>query len=354
MDHAKTGPILRAARPMDYRIIPVTLYPMTETQALATRTESAAPAAAADRDAVLAETVAGWLLERPSANTRKAYRGDLARFVDYLAAAGVHPLEATRTHAAAWAESMRQTVDESGARTVSESTIARRLSVVSSMYGHAVSTGALGMNPLAAMKRPARAVDEDRIVWLDTPAMRRFLAAAAAAPGKQATRNHALLAVMLTTGARTTEVLAADVADLGTTGGHRVLYVTRKGGKRQALPLAPWVAGLVDAYVDGRAAGPLFATTGRGGTYGRMDEPSLLRLVRRTGAAAGLANAEQLHPHSLRHSAITGALEAGGSLRDVQAMAGHADPRTTERYDRMRGRLDKSPVYALAAALAVD
>ncbi len=51
-------------------------------------------------------------------------------------------------------------------------------------------------------------------------------------------------------------------------------------------------------------------------------------------------------------SAITGALEARGSLRDVQAMAGHANSRTTERYDRMRGRLDKAPVYALGAVLA--
>jgi integrase/recombinase XerD len=162
------------------------------------------------------------------------------------------------------------------------------------------------------------------------------------------------LAVMLTTGARTTEVLAVDVADLGATGGHRVLKVTRKGGKRQSLPLVPWVGELVDAYLAGRTDGPLFATTARDGGYGRMDEPSLLRLVRRTGAAAGLENAEQLHPHSLRHSAITGALEAGGTLRDVQAMAGHADPRTTERYDRMRGRLDKSPIYLLGAALAED
>jgi len=332
---------------------------MTETQLPAPRAGSTAlSTTGADPDALLAEAVAGWLLERPSENTRKAYRADFRRYVDYLAAAGVHPLAATRTHAAAWAESMRQDVDQDGARCVSESTIARRLSVVSSLYSHAADVGAIAANPIAKMRRPKRTTDEDTIVWLDTPQMRAFLAAAAAAPGKQGTRNHALLAVMLTTGARTTEALAADVADLGSTGGHRVLTVTRKGGKRQSLPLAPWVAALVDAYLGrtdeqpGRTTGPLFATTARDGGLGRMDEPSLLRLVRRTAAAAGLPNAEQLHPHSLRHSAITGALEAGGSLRDVQAMAGHADPRTTERYDRMRGRLDKSPVYALAAALA--
>ncbi|MCQ4045652.1 tyrosine-type recombinase/integrase [Streptantibioticus rubrisoli] len=80
-----------------------------------------------------------------------------------------------------------------------------------------------------------------------------------------------------------------------------------------------------------------------------MDEPALWRLMKRLAGKASLPKAliADLHPHSLRHSAITGALEADGSLRDVQAMAGHADSRTTERYDRMRGRLDKSLVYAL-------
>ena len=327
---------------------------MTQNAELATTTGTTlATAAAMSRDETFRETVAGWLLERPSVNTRKAYAKDFALMADFLTAHGVHPFDATRPQIAMWAESMRQVLTEDGARRISESTIARRLAVASSFYAHGVSTDAIGANPVKDMKRPKRTIDEDGIVWLDTAQMKAFLSAAATTgTGPQRARNHALLAVMLTTGARTSEVLSADVASLGHTGGHRVLYVTRKGGKRQALPLAPWVGRLVDEYLAGRAEGPLFATNARGGGYGYMDEPALLRLVRRIGAAAGIPNAEKLHPHSLRHSAVTGALEAGGSLRDVQAMAGHADPRTTERYDRMRGRLDKSPVYALAAALA--
>jgi integrase len=192
------------------------------------------------------------------------------------------------------------------------------------------------------------AVDEDSAVWLNKVEMKSFLTASAL-HGKRA---HALAALMLTTGARVSEVLAADVDDLGHTGGHRVLTVTRKGGRKQNLPIAPWVGRVVDEWLDGRIEGPLFATSARAGGHGRLDQPAAFRLIRKLAAAAGLPNAEQLHPHSLRHSAITGALEEGASLRDVQAMAGHADPRTTERYDRMRGRLDASPVYALAAALA--
>ena len=37
-------------------------------------------------------------------------------------------------------------------------------------------------------------------------------------------------------------------------------------------------------------------------------------------------------PHSLRHAAITNALDAGVPLRDAQILARHADPRTTEHY----------------------
>jgi len=61
---------------------------------------------------------------------------------------------------------------------------------------------------------------------------------------------------------------------------------------------------------------------------------------------------KHITPHSLRHACATLALDAGAELRDVQDLLGHADPRTTRRYDRARNRLDRSPAYAVAAALA--
>ena len=42
---------------------------------------------------------------------------------------------------------------------------------------------------------------------------------------------------------------------------------------------------------------------------------------------------KHISPHSLRHSFITAALDAGVPLRDVQIAARHADPRTTTGYD---------------------
>ena len=133
----------------------------------------------------------------------------------------------------------------------------------------------LDANPVAKMKRPKVAADDDGAVWLDKAQMKAFLAAVA----RHSPRANALAAVMLTTGARVSEVLAADVDDLGHTGGHRVLTVTRKGDRRQNLPIAPWVGRIVDDWLDGRVQ-PLFATRARGGGHGRLDQPTAFRLIR--------------------------------------------------------------------------
>ena len=44
--------------------------------------------------------------------------------------------------------------------------------------------------------------------------------------------------------------------------------------------------------------------------------------------------------------------DAGVPLRDVQEAASHADPRTTMRYDRARGSLDRHATYIVAAYIA--
>ncbi|HEX6360865.1 tyrosine-type recombinase/integrase [Actinophytocola sp.] len=140
--------------------------------------------------------------------------------------------------------------------------------------------------------------------------------------------------------------------------GHRVLTVVRKGGKKVKVPLTPAAWAAVEAYLVDRAAragladwraleGPLLATA----VGGRLRQSHLWELVRRLAKAAGIEVWDQLSPHSLRHTGITLALDAGASLRDVQD-AGHKDPRTTRRYDRSRDNLDRNAAYTVAAYLA--
>jgi integrase len=54
----------------------------------------------------------------------------------------------------------------------------------------------------------------------------------------------------------------------------------------------------------------------------------------------------------LRHAFATAARAEGVPLEDVQDAMGHADPRTTRRYDRDRHNLDRDPAYMIAAARA--
>ena len=81
-----------------------------------------------------------------------------------------------------------------------------------------------------------------------------------------------------------------------------------------------------------------------------MDRGAADRIVKRLARRAGIG--KQISPHSLRHTFITLALDAGVALRDVQEAASHADPRTTMRYDRGRQSLDRHATYIVAAFVA--
>ncbi len=201
--------------------------------------------------------------------------------------------------------------------------------------------------------------DYTATIGLDREQARALVAAADADRGPQALRTAAVIRLLLHNALRVDEACAADVADLGADTGHRVLRVTRKGARRAKVPLTPATAAALDAYLADRArraglagprqlAGPLLATA----TGGRLRQGHLWELVRRLARAAGIEAWDRLSPHCLRHSAITLALDAGASLRDVQDYAGHKDPRTTRRYDHARDSLDRNAAYAVAAYLA--
>lgn len=81
-----------------------------------------------------------------------------------------------------------------------------------------------------------------------------------------------------------------------------------------------------------------------------VDRRDCYRMVARIAKVAGIPR--HISPHSLRHAAITNALDAGVPLCDAQILARHADPRTTEHYDRARGNLDRHGVHFLTAYVA--
>ena len=230
---------------------------------------------------------------------------------------------------------------ESGTSAAPPSPGPRRLCTIAGFYKYAVEEELLDHSPAAHVRRP-RLDYESHATALD----RNELGALLVAAGLGHPAEHALISLLALNGLRVSEATGANIEALGVERGHRTLVITRKGGKVVTIPLAPRTARAIDLAVGERSEGPVFlASDGR-----RLDRHSAARIVRRAACRAGITKA--VGPHTLRHAFITAALDAGVPLRDVQEAASPADPRTTMRYDRARGSLDRLATYIVAAYLA--
>jgi integrase/recombinase XerD len=297
----------------------------------------------------LGQLVAGWLLGYGSVHTRRAYARDLTGWVRWCGELEVDPLSADRVHVDAWARHLTEQLQ------LAPATVARRLAAVSAFYRWCVLEQHLPTNPAVHVRRPDVDPDASTTLGLTAAQARALLTAAA----EHSPRMHALVALLLVDGLRISEALALHVGHVvDVDRGHRVATLRRKGGRTARVALPPLVADAIDTYLADRATtagaavdklgGPLFVT--RTGARWRPGNAAraLTALARRTG----IPGAARVTPHALRHAAITLALDAGVPLHEVQDFAGHRDPRSTRRYDRARGRLDRHASYTLATHLA--
>ena len=301
-----------------------------------------------------ARLVAGWLLGYNSPHTRRAYTRDLTGWARWCAHLEVDPRLAGRVHVDAWARHLTEQLR------LAPATVARRLAAVSAFYRWCVLEQHLVANPAVHVRRPDVDPDASTTLGLSGEQARALLHAAE----EHSPRMRALVALLLVDGLRISEALALDIADVqGVDRGHRVVELTRKGGRRDRAALPPLVADAVDTYLTHRTAhddaagtslggpgpaGPLFVTR----TGARWRPGNAARALTSLATLAGIPGANRVTPHALRHAAITIALDAGVPLHDVQDFAGHRDPRSTRRYDRARGRLDRHASYTLARQLA--
>jgi integrase/recombinase XerD len=141
--------------------------------------------------------------------------------------------------------------------------------------------------------------------------------------------HHGALAHLLGTNAlRASEAAAVRIEDYTETlRGHRVLHLVGKGNKPATMPLTVPVLRVLEACRGQRTEGPLILRPVSGKPIDRRD---CYRMVSRIAKAAGIPR--HISPHSLRHAAITNALDAGVPLRDAQILAAtptHAPPSTT-------------------------
>lgn len=280
------------------------------------------------------QAIAGFLAGY-SGTTLEAYRLDLRQWLGWIDSAGLDPFDVERAHIelyARWCES------EGKAR----ATIGRRLSTICGFYRYCSQERLIDRDPSAHVRRPKQDY-ESTTLGLDRNELGAFLVQAGLSGG----RDHALACLLALNGLRISEALNADIDNLDVNRGHRTLFIRRKGHKTATIPLSPRTARSIDLYIGERESGPIFLN--HDGTA-RLDRHASARIVRRLAKRAGID--KRISPHSLRHSFITAALDAGVPLRDVQEAASHADPRTTMRYDRGRGSLDRHATYIVSTFVA--
>ena len=266
--------------------------------------------------------------------TREAYALDLRQYATWCQQQHLRLFQARRADIECFARDLE-------ARGRARATITRRLCTIAGFYKYAVEEDLLDHSPAAHVRRP-RLDYESHATGLD----RNELGALLVAAGLGQPAEHALISLLALNGLRVSEATGANIEALGVERGHRTLVITRKGGKVVTIPLAPRTARAIDLAVGERSDGPIFlAADSR-----RLDRHGAARIVRRAARRAGIT--KPVGPHTLRHAFITAALDAGVPLRDVQEAASHADPRTTMRYDRARGSLDRHATYIVAAYLA--
>jgi integrase/recombinase XerD len=293
-----------------------------------------------------------WLRNRRlSEHTRGAYRRDIAGWLAWCAARELAPLRASFLDVNAYGRDLEATVDPRSGRPLTPATVARKLSALSSWYDFLTKLRAVEANPVAGADRPKVARDHSSTVGLTPEEVDALLAAADADTGPHAARNRAAVALLADLGLRVGELVSLDLDDIGYERGHRSVRFTGKGGQPRRRALTPGTSAALDAYLElrpGPPRGAVFLTA----SGARLDRHAVFRLVRRLARQAGIPAWAKLSPHSLRHAFATTARAEGVPLEDVQDAMGHADPRTTRRYDRDRHNLDRDPAYTIWAARA--
>ena len=278
-----------------------------------------------------------WLTGR-SAQTIKAYRGDLRHFANWTRSPspGVAVAELLRLAPAQANGTALLYRNDQVDRGEAPATIARHLAALRSLVTLARTLGlvtwALEIHaPRPEPRRDTRGPDRDE-------RRRLWKALASLGDGPRARRDRAAIALCFDLALRRMEVLGLDLAHVDLAG--KTISIRGKGRKeRQSLTLPPATVRTIGEWIEARGLepGPLFVRLDRGvagGNLGRLTGEGLARAVAAVGRKAKLPR--PLHPHMLRHSAITAALDAGNDVRKVRLFSRHGRIETVIRYDDAR------------------
>ncbi|KIC41246.1 recombinase XerC [Ruegeria sp. ANG-R] len=262
-----------------------------------------------------------------SENTLNAYRGDVTEFLSFMTLhhnerQGLAALERiTVSDMRAWMADQRNS--DVGARS-----LARKLSAVKTFYRWLAERE--GFEPTAVLstrapkftKKLPRPLAEDAArAMIDTVEMQ-------SSSDWVAARDVAVVTLLYGCGLRISEALSLTGADAPLPD---TLRISGKGDKERIVPVLPTARSAVDRYVrlcphPKSADAALF----RGVRGGPLNPGIIQAVVAKARMQLGLPATAT--PHAMRHSFATHLLSAGGDLRAIQELLGHASLSTTQTY----------------------
>ncbi len=273
-----------------------------------------------------------WLAELASVagrseNTVAAYRLDARGFLEFIQdyegeALGVDAIARLDTR------TMRAWMAHERGRGLSARSLARALSAVKGFVAWMAERD--GFDPTDVLMRRAPRSRARLPRPLEKDSARSLLEAV----GKHsrtpwvALRDHAVALLLYGCGLRISEALGLQGADLPL---GETLRIRGKGRKERLVPVVPVARQAVAAYVDAcpfEIGGnePVFRGV-RGGALSPRQVQKLMATVR-----TQLGLPPSATPHAMRHSFATHLLDAGGDLRTIQDLLGHASLSTTQAY----------------------
>jgi integrase/recombinase XerC len=269
---------------------------------------------------------------RVSPHTLAAYRRDVQRFLDFLAA---HLGDAPNLKKLAKLEprDVRAFMAARRAAGLSARSLMRALAAARSFARFLERGGKGKVAALTAVRAPK--IDKTLPKPLTISAAKRVTdielrAGETRAPWILA-RDAAVLGLLYGSGLRIAEALSLRRAAVPAPGQGDSITVTGKGNRARMVPVLPQVLQLVADYValyphDLPENGPLFVGAKAGPLRARIVQLAMARLR----GALGLPDSAT--PHALRHSFATHLLARGGDLRSIQELLGHASLSTTQIY----------------------
>lgn len=281
----------------------------------------------------LSDALNRWLdqrraLDDAAAKTVEAYRRDVAGFLGFLARhrggaegmAALTNLPATDLRSWMAAERARGLSARSLARSLSA--VKGFLSWVSDREGGDVTAVLQARGPKYRRRLPrpvSPKAASDLITTVGEQARDPWVAA----------RDEAVVTLLYGCGLRISEALGLTGADHPLPD---VLRITGKGGKERLVPVLPVAREAVARYVR---LCPHDLTTGpqplfRGARGGALNPRLIQSVMEKARMQLGLPATAT--PHAMRHSFATHLLSAGGDLRAIQELLGHASLSTTQAY----------------------